>query len=726
MKRPYHLIHQFVCLAGALLLALVVLSPIFVAPLPVQAQATITVTNGNDSGPGSLREAITAAQPGDTITFDSSVATVTLTSAQLTISTMLTIDGGTTGVTIARSDEAGTPDFRIFDITGGDVTLESLTIRNGNVSGTSSGGGIFNSGTLAVTNSSISGNTAGANGGGIANTNGGTLTVTNSSISGNTTGEDGGGIFNNADGAVTVTNSTLSGNTASNNDGGGIANNSGVVVVTGSMLSGNTSGFDGAGIDNLDELTVINSTLSGNTARDDGGGISNNDELTMTNSTLSGNTARDDGGGIDNKGNGTVNVTTSTLSGNTASDGGGIFANSGTVTVTNSTLSGNEADDGGGIFNTNSGTVTLANSIVANNTDRGSDNDVQNTATLTVLGSNIIEIAVRGTAADTTNGTITNTDPALGPLQDNGGSTRTHLPQAGSPAIDAGDNTVATNAGLTTDQRGFARIVNTTADIGAVEVGGGDIAYRIALDPTSVTEGDSGTTDATVTIARTGGISATSSVDVGLDGTATEGSDYSFGPASGSSGSFDGTTLSFAAGETETTFTITVQGDDLAEGDETVEVTLANPTAPETATITGDNPVTLSIQDDDGANVLIAPTELTVTEGGGTATYTIALTSRPSADVTVTIAPDAQLSTDATTLTFTPADWALSQTVTVSAVDDSAVEGMHSGMITHSVGNSDGAYAGISIAAVTVTIQDNDEAGEAPTDSAIYLPLILR
>ena len=261
------------------------------ALLVTPAQATnrsagpnISVTNGNDSGPGSLRQAIVDASSGDTITFDSGVSTVTLTSAQLTISTTLTIDGGTTGVTIERSDEAGTPDFRIFDITGDDVTLDSLTIRGGNATGAfpaNSGGGIFNSGMLTVTNSILSGNTAGFNGGGIFN-DGGTLTVTNSTVNGNTAGTDGGGIaIDGTTATVAVTNSTLNGNTASNNDGGGIANNGGTLTVTSSTLSGNTAGFDGGGIDNNDELTVINSTISDNTASDDGGGISNNDELTV-------------------------------------------------------------------------------------------------------------------------------------------------------------------------------------------------------------------------------------------------------------------------------------------------------------------------------------------------------------------------------------------------------------------------------------------------------------
>jgi hypothetical protein len=77
-----------------------------VAPVPpAAAQATLEVTNGNNSGPGSLRRAVAAAMAGDRITFADSVDTVTLTSDQLTIDKTLTIDGGD-GVTIERDQTA--------------------------------------------------------------------------------------------------------------------------------------------------------------------------------------------------------------------------------------------------------------------------------------------------------------------------------------------------------------------------------------------------------------------------------------------------------------------------------------------------------------------------------------------------------------------------------------------------------------------------------------------
>ena len=181
------------------------------------------------------------------------------------------------GATLQRSTAGGTPDFRLFQIdAGADVTIDGLTITNGNV-GSDSGGGIYNLGTLTVSNSTISGNSAALYGGGIFN----------SSFGGSAT--------------LTVSNSTLSGNSASN--GGGIYNNNGT-------------------------LTITNSTLSGNSASDTGGGIFNDAflggsaTLTITNSTLSGNSASGGGGGIENaasRGSATVRVSNSTLSGNSAS-----------------------------------------------------------------------------------------------------------------------------------------------------------------------------------------------------------------------------------------------------------------------------------------------------------------------------------------------------------------------------------------------------------------------
>ncbi len=120
--------------------------------------------------------------------------------------------------------------------------------------------------------STISGNGA-AFGGGIWNYPSGTLTVTDSTISDNTVGNDGGGIYNTATATLTVTNSTISGNTAGSGPGGGIEN-AGTLTVTNSTISGNTTTNNGGGISNTGTLTVTDSTLSGNTAGLNGDGIS--------------------------------------------------------------------------------------------------------------------------------------------------------------------------------------------------------------------------------------------------------------------------------------------------------------------------------------------------------------------------------------------------------------------------------------------------------------------
>ena len=170
---------------------------------------------------------------------------------------------------------------------------------------------------------------------------------------------DGGGIYN--DGTLTLTNSTVSGNWA--DYGGGIYND-GALMLTSSTVSDNPA-RDGGGIYNDGTLTLTNSTVSGNLAAcapgcpGDGGGIYNDGTLTLTNSTVSGNGASQ-GGGIYNF-EGTLTLTNSTVSGNTW--GSGIANNSGTLTLTSSTVSGNSSV---GITNYENGTLTLTNTLVDN------------------------------------------------------------------------------------------------------------------------------------------------------------------------------------------------------------------------------------------------------------------------------------------------------------------------------------------------------------------------
>ena len=228
----------------------------------------INVTKTGDTNDGfcgiadcSLREAIASGDSGDSINIP--IGTYTLTrGTELLINMSLTINGTGSGDTIIQA-AASSADAtsRVFNITasGGTVAISDVTIRNGNFSGI--GGGIFNSGTLALTNSTVSGNTAFY--GGIANV--GTLTLTNSTVSGNS-GSDGGGIYNI--GTLTLTNSTVSGNSAGGAAVGGI--NVNTLTQTNSPVSGDSlpSAPSGGGIWNCNGCTVnfINTIIAGNNA----------------------------------------------------------------------------------------------------------------------------------------------------------------------------------------------------------------------------------------------------------------------------------------------------------------------------------------------------------------------------------------------------------------------------------------------------------------------------
>ena len=187
-----------------------------------------------------------------------------------TIATSITLQPTTAGSTVILKGNGASVVVVNSSVT---ATISGVTIEDGATSNL--GGGIDNSGTLTVEDSTISGNTStGAGAGGIDN--GGTLTVEDSTISGNAAA-DGGGIVNG--GRLTVQSSTISGNTAQ--QVGGI-DNGGTLTVEDSTISGNTAtgGFAG-GIFNFSAASVEDSTISGNTAHTVGGGIYNDGTLTL-------------------------------------------------------------------------------------------------------------------------------------------------------------------------------------------------------------------------------------------------------------------------------------------------------------------------------------------------------------------------------------------------------------------------------------------------------------
>ena len=219
--------------------------------------ATITVTNTNDSGSGSLRDAITSASPGDTIVFGVT-GTITLASP-LGIPKSLTISGpGASSLAISGNNAV-----RVFEVGPGfTVTISGVTVRNGNTTGEFYGGAILNWGTLTLDHIVATGN-FGSQG---AILTIGQLTLTNSTLSGNTAFYYGGGIESCCSGpstTVTVRNSTISGNTA-NVFGGGIYNGGTTMTVINSTIAGNSSGLDGGAIWNGGALTLIFSTIWGN------------------------------------------------------------------------------------------------------------------------------------------------------------------------------------------------------------------------------------------------------------------------------------------------------------------------------------------------------------------------------------------------------------------------------------------------------------------------------
>jgi hypothetical protein len=259
---------------------------------------------------------------------------------------------------------------------------------------------------------------------------------------------------------------------------------SSTVVLNSLTLSNGNDNNDpsegGGAILNFGTLTVSNCTFTGNQANgfldqnndpsggNGGGGIYSPGTLTVDNSTFIGNEANTGlrgGGGI--YAEGTLTVNNSTFTGNQANNafygGGGIDAD-GTLTVNNSTFTGNQANYsfGGGIY----GYAVLTNCIFyANSATYGEEVAGDMTIVNCLLGpesfANSADTAYNGF---TLINSVTNANALLAPLGNYGGPTPTMPPSPGSPAIDAGAATM-----LTTDQRGFPRVVGPSVDIGAVE-----------------------------------------------------------------------------------------------------------------------------------------------------------------------------------------------------------------------------------------------------------------
>jgi len=440
----------------------------------VAEAATDTVTTCAGTGPGSLPAVVAAAAPGDTIDFSVSCppgSPITLTSTITLAQNVIIAGPGASTMAVSGNNAVG-----VFIVSSGvNASISGLTIEDGQAN---NGGAIDNAdgttGSLTVTDTTFTHNTAVGNGGAIDNgdnSGNGTLIVTDSTFSNNTAETNNGGAIDSGDalghGTVTVTDSTFTGNAGSS--GGAILSiagdtATGSLSISGSTFSSNTAVRDGGAIDSADyqgtaTLTVTDSTFSNNTAQTrDGGAIDNADgqqfsgdskgTATITNSTFSANSAPDDDGGTIDNGDTTV--------------GPGGY---GTMTFTNSTLSGGGAGVHGGNIdngdNGGSGTLNLGATIVAN-PGAGGDCALSG-GTFTDLGYNLADDATCGLSGT---GDLPHTAAGLDPtsLQNNGGPTETIALESGSAAIRAvADPSLCPS----TDQRGYPR--NVPCDIGAYD-----------------------------------------------------------------------------------------------------------------------------------------------------------------------------------------------------------------------------------------------------------------
>ncbi len=378
-------------------------------PLEVRvALSTFVVSNLDDGGDGSLRQAIAQANgtPGpNEIDFATGLSgTITLTGGQLTIAhNDLTILGPGADQLSVSGDHTS----RVFEVDAVTAAIRGLAITGGAASGSNPNGGGFynNGGTLTIGDCDINGNTA-TLGGGFYNYNA-TLAITDSTIRDNAAAY-GGGLYNNSYNAtslVTITDTTVSGNTATNsgggledNSGGLASNNGGILSIGDSTIRGNSAALGGGLHSYGGRVAVARSTVRANSVSVDGGGLYSVGKagslVTITDSSVRDNSATD-GAGLSNNG-GTMTIIDSTVRDNTATGGadagGGIDNYSGSrLTVLRSTIRGNSVGVyGGGIDNIEGATATIIDSTISGNRTGGLGGGIYSyNATLTITDSSL-------------------------------------------------------------------------------------------------------------------------------------------------------------------------------------------------------------------------------------------------------------------------------------------------------------------------------------------------
>lgn len=389
----------------------------------------------------------------------------------------------------------------------------------------------------------------------------------------------GAGINSTSAGTLTLIDVAVTANvtTGGNSQGGGIFSQSGAVILLDSTVSGNTTAgpnSPGAGISTASApVTLINSTISGNVTlggNSGGGGIATyNGNIKLTNTTVAFNQTSGSGspaGGIFSNGLGGAVPTN-------------IFAINNSIVAKNTASSSTAVDISKG---TGTSSVTVNNSLIGVNTGSG--------LTAAPLGTPDANGNLIGTTA-------VPIDPKLDVLASNGGTTRTHALLTTSPAIDAGNNSLAIfpdGTALTLDQAGQLRIFHTTVDMGSFELQQAAAVPTVSFSLASQNAGE-GAGVFSLIVNLSAATTKNVSIPYTVSGTATNGADYTIVTSP----------LVISAGATSGTIQVTINNDTLVEGNETVIVTLGTPT---NATLGSPSVETLTITDNDNG----APTNITL------------------------------------------------------------------------------------------------------------------
>lgn len=459
--------------------------------LPAVPQPSIPVSNCDDSGPGSLRDAVNEAVDGDTVDLTGlTCSAITLTSGAISTGVAnLTIQGpGVLALSIYGNDT----DRVFWHIGSGTLTINDVTVEHGSKYlndgdiGNPGGGCVFTAGTLAFNNSWAKYCETGSNdvdtavhGGAIYAASGVFMEssfVTSSAATSTAYYARGGGIY--TPGPAIIDHSIISGNTVSGTAGGG----------GGGIEIGSVRGTHGQA------SSIKYSTISSNMSSAWGGAAYLTGNVYIGNSTISGNHAGSAGGVYAVHGNyttGAAIIQSSTISGNSASWGvraAGVQSFGDDLEIKDSTIAFNTGVSatttkyGAGVRTYAANNIELENTIIASNTTslEGTDPEPDDLGgapgSTTSGGANLIYFT--GIVAPA--GTILLTDPSLRGLAANGGVTSTHMPNFGSPVIDFGNN----ESGVTVDQRGtgYPRILGPQADIGAVEFDLSDEIFANGFD----------------------------------------------------------------------------------------------------------------------------------------------------------------------------------------------------------------------------------------------------